>query len=553
MTISIPSCPCIQQPVPIQQNRYATSFISSNKVSSFYVSPPSYSVPYSSYSYSLANIAPYARIPYSQPYNSRYTYNAPQSFPQQSYVPQAVPSYVPQIVPSYVPQASSPPPPPPSYYPEVSSNIIPTPGIYNPPGTISQANIPTPEIYNPPGITPQAASNNTPAPEIYNPPGIILQTTIPTPEIYNPPGIILQATSNNTPAPKIYNPPGIIPQESLPSIETETTPIYEPQKSEEYGENLQQIEVKPANINSELINNAYQENTEYGSDNSDTTLPAQNVALVPTTLPSEIVDNLVPYQSEMTTVETYTNNDNAGNHNQVIIPIAGREKSFKECITLLNLLASNTDVQKIETNNTMDGHALNDNNLRANLNVDNRIGNEPSTRNGTRPLNIHRAKSIKKLKSSNGLITDNQTITIQQGNGDKIVGYGKNQNSKIGKNNIEKYNSQMMRSIFGKEIFKKVSSNDKLFDRTFGRSNQLNNEMRRDEDNYYITYYHQICTGQILVHLRNGTIISTLLKCNELDCDAMNVRISGNRILEITLLKKSLDDSEIMATIVFQV
>ncbi|VDN95594.1 unnamed protein product, partial [Brugia pahangi] len=94
-------------------------------------------------------------------------------------------------------------------------------------------------------------------------------------------------------------------------------------------------------------------------------------------------------------------------------------------------------------------------------------------------------------------------------------------------------------------IFKEISSNDWtrrndiLFERKFERTKGLNNEKKWSdyENNFYTTYHHQSCRGQILGHLRNGTIMSIAKKCEELDCDATNVRLSGDHVLEITFLK----------------
>ncbi|EFO25067.1 hypothetical protein LOAG_03424, partial [Loa loa] len=108
--------------------------------------------------------------------------------------------------------------------------------------------------------------------------------------------------------------------------------------------------------------------------------------------------------------------------------------------------------------------------------------------------------------------------------------------------------------------FKEISSsgwtrkNDKTFNQTTERIEGLNNAKKQTdyENNYYTTYHHQnllssgnfntiyhhqTCTGRVLGHLRNGTIISVARKCEELDCDGTNVRLSGDHILEIIFLK----------------
>ncbi|VDK67442.1 unnamed protein product, partial [Onchocerca ochengi] len=325
-------------------------------------------------------------------------------------------------------------------------------------------------------------------------------------------------------------------------------------------------------------------------------------AIVPTTTQSsEIVDNLVPYDgSRMTRTEAYSDNEykkryrNAisakrrafdnqnilirqlgksrkrfqerlpcfrsfGDRNQVVMPISGRRKSIKDCITILNLLESSAELKNLNANNAMNAHTSNDKHSRVNLNMYTRRENKPSMRNGIK-RKISRTESLENLKSGGVLIADNGVVITLQGNRDNIINHDynkslrKHHNPDIGENmsrekNInligtEKFDSQNTERVTENGTIKRVLSGswtirrNKLFPRTFGGREQLNNTMKEIEDkNYYTTYYHQTCTGEVLGHLQNGTLMSVSLKCDELDCAAANVKLSRNRILEIIFLK----------------
>ncbi|OZC06031.1 hypothetical protein X798_06987 [Onchocerca flexuosa] len=109
---------------------------------------------------------------------------------------------------------------------------------------------------------------------------------------------------------------------------------------------------------------------------------------------------------------------------------------------------------------------------------------------------------------------------------------------------IGKYDSQDMEAMTEKGTIKRTSSmgswtirSDKLLPRRVGGTARLNSEKENEDRNYYTTYYQQTCIGDVLGYLQNGSLMSVTLKCDELDCDAANVRLSGNRIREIVFLK----------------
>ncbi|VBB34756.1 unnamed protein product [Acanthocheilonema viteae] len=240
----------------------------------------------------------------------------------------------------------------------------------------------------------------------------------------------------------------------------------------------------------------------------------------------------------------------SGNHEN--IPI--------KCIALLTSPISshfNDGLENVKKNSTgMKAHALNAKEFGANSNLNMKGINIPTVKSSIKI--IHRAEPLQNLKSSKAPPSNiNHSVTVlkeNDHNSNKLL--QKYQSSKTDENTSqkgiddsligrEKYIGQNIKAAFGKPTFKEVSSsgwtrrNDKLLGRTFDRTKGLNNvtEWIDYENSFYTTYRHQTCTGRVLGYLRNGTIISITQKCQELECDATNVRLLGDRILEITFLK----------------
>ncbi|VDN04013.1 unnamed protein product [Thelazia callipaeda] len=63
------------------------------------------------------------------------------------------------------------------------------------------------------------------------------------------------------------------------------------------------------------------------------------------------------------------------------------------------------------------------------------------------------------------------------------------------------------------------------------------NEWSENDTQNFKTYYHQKCTGRVLGRSRNETIATAARKCDELHCDAANIRLLGQGFLEVAFLE----------------
>ncbi|CAG9529577.1 unnamed protein product [Cercopithifilaria johnstoni] len=497
---AISGCPCAKHAF-VQTKSYiapSISHVSSHQLPSLVISPSSYSASYPSYmSYQSV---PLARISYPQRYNFPYTYNAPQSLSQQSMVPS---------LSSHNSQRST-------------GNIM--------------------------GI-----SKN-----------------------YN----------------QFHHAYGIHSKKLPPNTITEVPLIYESQKhSNEYNENMEQIEVAPSIISSENINDNNQMTTQrlqrINNIHAVVTLPVQNVSnqqhsmIAAINIKQMTATNDTNADVEMNEKMNYQNPivmqrriyvnqnvslkrrplDDTKNRHEGKLPLCSRKISESgnhniECITL----SASSISSKINDGlkNSMEAYTLNDKQFdEANSKLNIRRVNIPNVRSNIRI--IPRTESFKHLKFFNAAsLRDNHhvPIVLQQNHQDSNKFFQKYRNSKNVENmsqkgmNInsigtEKYIGQNRKVAYAKPTFKEASSsgwtrkNDRLLRRRFEKMEELNNATKwiDYENRFYTTYHHHTCTGRILGYLRNGTIASVAQKCEELECDATNVRLSEDHILEITFLK----------------
>ncbi|KAK6107028.1 hypothetical protein QQG55_26590 [Brugia pahangi] len=512
--IPVNTCPCVPR-IPLQQKSYATPYVSQQLPSLLIPPPPSYSAPYATYSINTASFSNVHPQSYNQP---RYTYNAPQSLPQQPMI-----LSLPQqpVIPTYNNQPSI-------------GTIIGKSKFYTSP-------------YHIPEIQSQEMSPNAVA-------------EVPT---------IYESQKSN-----IYG-------DNLRQIEVSPSII----RSELIDDFNQQTTEQPL--------------LQYTDDITDATLAAQNVGIISSNQQHSIMAaNLNSQQAQMTAINNTTNNNIGINEREninklqrdtsikqnigiIIRPlgisrkrhqqnrllpcskiinklknddnkttIINEAQSAIECIALFKTVNSskfnkNDELKSVKKNNaTLPIFGLNNKNYNREVNLNMEKGNISNVRNGI--WIIPRKESMKyfKLFNATSLINDQHRYDSkkllqkqQNSKNDENMSQNGDENKS---NGIKRYTNRNM-----KTIFKEISSNDWtrrndiLFERKFERTKGLNNEKKWSdyENNFYTTYHHQSCRGQILGHLRNGTIMSIAKKCEELDCDATNVRLSGDHVLEITFLK----------------
>uniref|UniRef100_A0A915Q490 Uncharacterized protein n=1 Tax=Setaria digitata TaxID=48799 RepID=A0A915Q490_9BILA len=464
------SCSC-SQPQITRSAYIAPPPLPAKNLPNIYVQPPqSYPSPYSVQHYRPINSLP---VSYSQRYSGlSYTYNPPQSYPQQPLVSPAL-RVPPPSLPYNAPRT-------------IGGNIMGSSGIYNPPR----------DIY----------------------------------EVHS--------------------------RETLPKMKVERPTAFDqftyPRTV------IQQIQVSPSLVSRE---NPSQSSTngdlQFKNDFLLPELPAQSIANIPDRYSKKLrnTKELNSYHDEITTTEIYQNFINA--NEKRILPhtfaiqhrLSGRQ----------NTAQPKGDSKRRD---------------RWNLSCISKTGSNVSKITGTGGgciVNGHERSNIEQqdsqaelsqkenLKSFDALISDQQTtLNALRENFDKIITHNNSgtlqisQNSSNAENASRKQidrNSTGNHKVFvqnlkienGKTTFKKVligswtGGNQRLFKQT----NKLDNKeiQNENDDGHYNTYYHQTCTGWVLGRLRNETVTSAVRRCDQLKCEAANVRLSRNRILEITFLK----------------
>ncbi|KAL3998964.1 hypothetical protein ACH3XW_17230 [Acanthocheilonema viteae] len=369
-----------------------------------------------------------------------------------------------------------------------------------------------------------------PHPQTYNSPytsyktsqSLPKQSVVPSPSSYN----IQRSTSNIMGPSKNYNPPyhiyGIHSQKMPSNTVTKVSQIYGPKRpSNELNENLQQIEVAPSIISSnlffflrfgELINDANQiasKRFQHTDIPNDATLPSQNVVI----LPNQQQHSIVAANSAQMITSFGTNtgvaiNDKTNHQNAIILqrhstanqnldlihsfddPKNRHERKLSLCRRIINesgnhenipikciaLLTSpisshfNDGLENVKKNSTgMKAHALNAKEFGANSNLNMKGINIPTVKSSIKI--IHRAEPLQNLKSSKAPPSNiNHSVTVlkeNDHNSNKLL--QKYQSSKTDENTSqkgiddsligrEKYIGQNIKAAFGKPTFKEVSS-----------------------------------------------------------------------------------------------
>ncbi|VDK85124.1 unnamed protein product [Litomosoides sigmodontis] len=240
-------------------------------------------------------------------------------------------------------------------------------------------------------------------------------------------------------------------------------------------------------------------------------------------------------------------NHSGNNNNNILIEcngLLGRTIS-----SLLSSKSSSSNDGLNENGNRMEVHALNGRRVESNSILNRARINVTSVRSGIRT--ISQTQSLKHFKSAQALSPELQKKhhssdkLMQKQRNFKTDGSMSQKAMVINLAATEQHVSQNRKTAFGKPTFKEILSSgwtgrsDRLLSQAFGRTRGLHNVTKRIDydNNFYTTYHHQSCIGQILGYLRNGTIISVAQKCEELKCDATNVKLSDDHILEIIFLK----------------